>query len=380
MVRFAPDPVRGGTDWWDTGCIHQIHLQSLTSAEPTHTVRSHLQELCDLGVDAVSLTVPPLLPTADCGLDTNVSGVLDTVVAEARNLGLRVLVDLDLGSTSGSQPEDNRAPDQAESLIRLWLDRGADGLRIVDAGDSAARGQDRIHEIPRGWLDILGSYPGRRIAVVDLRARTAHTPTGCARPAERRQVVIPYPLSLTWDAVDLRAAIDITLQANRTAGASNCWKLHGAPAVNAAPRSGDLRQAQASMLLALALPGAVFTSLGEQRRSASHDPSAKGAGGLRTSEPDPWVTLYAGALSLRGTCPALVGSDLVWTESPSGTLIFSRPPGFLCTVNTTDRGVPVDVPRHLLLASGPLASDPGTGSVILPPHTTAWWLQPHDRT
>jgi alpha-glucosidase len=61
-------------------------------------------------------------------------------------------------------------------------------------------------------------------------------------------------------------------------------------------------------------------------------------------------------------------------------LVFSREPGFVCTVNTGDEPVTVPRPGRLLLASAHVdvarrevqhaAEDE---VVLLPPNTTAWW-------
>jgi alpha-glucosidase len=97
-------------------------------------------------------------------------------------------------------------------------------------------------------------------------------------------------------------------------------------------------------------------------------------------EPDSMLGLYREALRLRRQHPALGDGALEWTEAPSGALVFSREPGFVCTVNIGDVAVELPVPGTALLASGPIhyAEEPGTTGaavVVLPPDTAVWWAR-----
>jgi alpha-glucosidase len=100
--------------------------------------------------------------------------------------------------------------------------------------------------------------------------------------------------------------------------------------------------------------------------------------------------LYREALRLRREHPALGDGALAWLESPDGTLVFSREPGFACTVNTGDEDAELPIPGTLLLASGPIrlpegAAHEGTAhhatalqtALVLPPDTAAWWAIEH---
>jgi alpha-glucosidase len=83
--------------------------------------------------------------------------------------------------------------------------------------------------------------------------------------------------------------------------------------------------------------------------------------------PNSILELYRKALRLRREHPALGDGTLRWLESPEGTLLFAREPGFICAVNIS--GVPMPLPEgvELLLASGPM-----TRQGELPPDTAAW--------
>ncbi|WP_430786008.1 glycoside hydrolase family 13 protein [Actinoplanes sp. G11-F43] len=92
--------------------------------------------------------------------------------------------------------------------------------------------------------------------------------------------------------------------------------------------------------------------------------------------PGSTLELYRSALAIRRANPALAPVDnLTWVAAPAGVLAFERrvdgAPVFRCTVNMSDRPVPVGRPGELLLASGPVE---GTADdVVLPPDTTVWW-------
>ena len=105
--------------------------------------------------------------------------------------------------------------------------------------------------------------------------------------------------------------------------------------------------------------------------------------------------LYREALRLRREHPALGDGALEWIASPAGTLVFSREPGFVCTVNTGGEPVALPVPGTPVLASGPFELDGGIpdaaaalggdgvvndapaacASVLLPPDTAVWWVR-----
>ena len=202
----------------------------------------------------------------------------------------------------------------------------------------------------------------------------------------------------------------------------NAWLLSGgrAPAVD--PDAG-LRRARAATLLMLALPGSAYVYQGEELglpevadlpTAVLQDPIweqtghvRKGRDGCRvplpwtpdgpsygfgpgaawlpqpadwaaltvdaqTGDPDSTLELYRTALRLRRVQPGLGAGDAVeWLDAPDGVLVFRRPGGLVCTVNTTGAPVRLPTPGRLLLASSQLEAT--AGEFTLPGDTTAWW-------
>lgn len=173
------------------------------------------------------------------------------------------------------------------------------------------------------------------------------------------------------------------------------------------PVDGELglRRARAGALLSISLPGGVYIYQGEELglvevedlpEEVLQDPTweqsgrtRRGRDGCRVPIPwsgtqppfgfstgTPWLpqpqswaeltaeaeradagsmfSLYAAALRIRRSEPALGDGTMRWLESPDGVLAFARDPGFACVANLSD--APVELPPHrdVLLSSGPL--------------------------
>jgi alpha-glucosidase len=355
---------------------------------------------------------------------------------------------------------DNTAvQDEFRSLLRFWLDMGVDGFRIdVAHGLVKAAGlpdmgragqlkllgtqvlpffdQDGVHEIYRSWRAILDEYPHQRIGVAEAwtpnQARTALY----VRPDELHQAFNFHYLTSRWDAAELRAVIDDSLDSMRPVGAPTTWVLSNHDVVRHRTRlGGGLSRARAATLLMLALPGSAYIYQGEELglpevldlpdevrqdpaffRGRNGDGEAGqdglrdgcrvpipwtaqgesygfGSGGSWLPQPAEWgklaveeqlgdpestLELYRSALALRRSHPALGAGDAVeWLEAlPAGVLAFRRRAAdgssLLCVANTTD--APVTLPG-LLGTGGPLASGPLPGDGVLPADTTVWWAE-----
>jgi alpha-glucosidase len=312
-----------------------------------------------------------------------------------------------------------------ESILRFWLDLGVDGFRIdvahgmvkpaglPDIGHSGQTrligndvvpyfDNDGVHEIHRSWRRILDSYPGDRIGVAEAWAPTPERLALYVRPDELHQAFNFHYLFAPWDAARLREVIDASLATAGSVGAPTTWVLSNHDVKRHVTRYGSLDRARAAALLTLALPGSAYIYQGEELglpevldlpEEVLRDPQRlrdpdSGRDGCRVPLPwtrdlgwrDPWLPipaewsalsveaqegvpgstleLYREALRLRRSFTG----DLVWHDSPEGTLVLSRG-DLLCTVNLTGKPVDFGLPGELLLAS----AAPGA------PDSTAWW-------
>jgi alpha-glucosidase len=209
-----------------------------------------------------------------------------------------------------SQPDLNwdnpEVRDEFDAVIRFWLDRGVDGMRIdvahglvkapglPDTGSPQTKGQrmgpmwdqDGVHDIFRRWRSIVDSYPGDRILVAEAWVAPQDRLARYVRPDELHQAFNFEYLLSAWQAADQRAAIDDSLAAFGSVGAPSTWVLSNHDVVRHATRLafpagtalplglgvGDpepdidlgLRRARAATLLMLALPGAAYVYQGEE--------------------------------------------------------------------------------------------------------------------
>ncbi|WP_448640523.1 glycoside hydrolase family 13 protein [Geodermatophilus sp. URMC 63] len=391
-----PVPTRGSArPWWRTAVVYEVYLRSFADADgdglgDVEGLRGRLTHLADLGVDALWVTPWYPSPMADGGYDVaeyrdvdprfGTLADVDALLADAHDLGLRVVVDLVANHTSaehpwfraalaagpgsperaryffrdgrggGAEPPNDwisafggsawtrvREPDGApgqwylhlfapeqpdldwghpdvqeefDGIVRFWLDRGVDGIR-VDAAPAMAKAPDlpdaghapgasfdagswvgnphwdvdEVHQVLRRWRRIGDEYAGDRLFVSEAVVNGPERLSRYVRPDELHTTFNFDWLKAPWDARALRAVVDGTLAALAPVGAPATWVLsshdetrhvtrfgraHSGAAVMgfdaAAPTdlALGLRRARAAALLTLALPGGAYLYQGEE--------------------------------------------------------------------------------------------------------------------
>ncbi|MGN6244434.1 MAG: glycoside hydrolase family 13 protein [Motilibacteraceae bacterium] len=311
------------------------------------------------------------------------------------------------------------------SILRFWLDRGVDGFRIdvahglvkhpdlPDLGErvvgllesDAREGHpfwdlDGVHDVYRGWRQVLDEYPGERMAVAEAWVESPERLARYVRPDELHQAFNFDFVKAEWDAVELRKVIDSSLAMLAGVGAAPTWVLSNHDVTRHVTRFGGgeagLRRARAAALLMLSLPGGAYVYQGEElglpevedlpddvlqdpvwERSGHTERGRDGCrvpvpwtadgpsygfgpGGSWLPQPASWsglsaaaqdgvegstLELYRAALRLRRDEPALGDGPLRWLPAPDGVLLFAReaadgsgdPAGVLCAVNLGTR-------------------------------------------
>ena len=206
------------------------------------------------------------------------------------------------------QPDFNwdnpRVREEFEDVLRFWLDRGVDGIRIdsaallvkdstlADLGENAAEivqhpfiDLDGVHDVYRDWRRIAESYEGERILIGEVWLPDRERFTRYLRPDELHTAFNFDFLGCPWQADRIRAVVDATLADHAPVGAPPTWVLSNHDVVRHVTRYGradtsfsmdnrrlgepsDLilgtRRARAVTLVTMALPGAVYIYQGEE--------------------------------------------------------------------------------------------------------------------
>jgi alpha-glucosidase len=195
------------------------------------------------------------------------------------------------------QPDFNwRNPEVVEefhTILRFWLDRGVDGIRIdsaavlfkdLDSVEESYTDHDEVHDVYRGWRQVTDSYDGRFL-VGEMWMPDQERFALYLRPDEMHTAFNFDFLSRPWQADELKASIDLTLTTHVPIGAPPTWVLSNHDVTRPVTKYGrpdtsfshqdrkhgmrtDLvlgeRRARAAALLAMALPGAVYVYQGEE--------------------------------------------------------------------------------------------------------------------
>jgi alpha-glucosidase len=182
-------------------------------------------------------------------------------------------------------------------VLRFWLDRGVDGIRIDSAavlvkdpdpaGEDAYTDRDGVHEVYREWRALTDAYPGDRVLIGELWLPDHQRFAAYLRQDELHAAFNFEFLCCPWDARRLRTAIDESIGAHAPVGAPASWVLSNHDVTRPVSRYGradsafsfadrlrrqrlpfDLelgtRRARAAALLCLALPGGAYLYQGEE--------------------------------------------------------------------------------------------------------------------
>ena len=188
-------------------------------------------------------------------------------------------------------------------VLRFWLDRGVDGIRVdsaallvkdpalPDGGENADplfTDRDEVHDIYRSWRELCDTYDGERMLVGEVWLPDPVRFANYLRPDEMHTAFNFGFLGCPWDASELRKVVDDTIRYHEPVGAPATWVLSNHDVTRHVTRygradtsfsfaakktgAGDIpvdlalgaRRARAAVLLCLALPGSTYVYQGEE--------------------------------------------------------------------------------------------------------------------
>ena len=196
-------------------------------------------------------------------------------------------------------------PAYFENVLRFWLERGVDGVRIdvahglhktdglpdyEDALDDELTGdplnphawnQPEVHEVWRRWREIAEEYTvltGReRVLIGEVGVLDTEQLGHYQRADELHQTFFFEFLRAHWDDQTLYDVVDRGLATIAAAGSSVAWVLNnhdmprsvtryagGAPGIDTGDVDLGITRARAAALLMLALPGSAYLYQGEE--------------------------------------------------------------------------------------------------------------------
>src|SRR6202142_4400245 len=165
-VARADSPAETDDQWWRHAVIYEIYVRSFADGNGDGVgdlagVRAHLPYLVDLGVDAIWFTPWYVSPLADGGYDVADYRAIDPsfgsleeaerLISEARDLGIRSIVDIVPNHVSDQHPWFRAAlasPAGSPERARFWFRPGAG-----PGGELP----------PNGWQSIFGGPAWTRV-------------------------------------------------------------------------------------------------------------------------------------------------------------------------------------------------------------------------
>ncbi len=181
-----------------------------------------------------------------------------------------------------------------QSILRFWLELGADGFRIdvahglakdpdladlvtgpaghlltaANSGDHPHWDRDGVHEVYRGWRRVADEYPGDRVFVAEAWVPNADRFAQYLRSDELHTAFNFSFLTAGWDAPSVRDVVTQTLGQLEGVGAPATWVFSNHDVTRHRTRFGGgeqgLHRARAATLLMLALPGGAYIYQGEE--------------------------------------------------------------------------------------------------------------------
>nr|WP_090274334.1 alpha-amylase family glycosyl hydrolase [Mycolicibacterium komanii]CRL67291.1 glycosidase [Mycolicibacterium komanii] len=339
--------------------------------------------------------------------------------------------------------ENSEVFDDLERTLRFWLDRGVDGFRIdvahgmakppglpdmavlgremllAEMDDDPRFNNDGVHELHRRIRGVFDDYP-ESVAIGEVWVYDNEQFARYVRPDELHLGFNFRLLRATFDATDIREAIENSLAAVELVGAVPTWTLANHDVEREPTRYGGgsvgLARAKAMALVMLALPGPVFVYNGEELGlpnvdlpdEALRDPvwersghTRRGRDGSRipmpwkgdaapfgfSTNPDTWLPIprewaaltveqqladpdstlmfFRRAFELRSRQAEFDGPTVEWLDSPADSLVFHRSGGLVCVLNAGSEPIPLPEGR-VLLASAEVSDG------ALPPDAAAW--------
>ena len=123
--------------------------------------------------------------------------------------------------------------EEFEDILRFWLDRGVDGIRIDSAAvlikdplvDDRYEDNDGIHEVYQAWRRIADTYPQPRALIGEVWLPDHEAFARYLRPDELHTAFNFAFLGSPWDADALRECIDMTLEVHAPVAAPATWVL-----------------------------------------------------------------------------------------------------------------------------------------------------------